>query len=93
MKQIETTYENNFRRTRSLVYAPQPDDGQQELAILNLYPGETFQTMLGFGGAFTEAAGWTLAQMRSDVQGQMLDAYFGPGGAGLHLGPNPHRQL
>ncbi len=86
MKQIETTYENNFRRTRSLVYAPQPDDGQQELAILNLYPGETFQTMLGFGGAFTEAAGWTLAQMRSDVQGQMLDAYFGPGGLGYTLG-------
>lgn len=89
MRQIETTYQHGVRATATIERSSQPDDARQELHILNLYPGETFQTLLGFGGAFTEAAGWTLAQMPEEQRAAMLDAYFGPNGLGYTLGRAP----
>ncbi|MEC9485419.1 MAG: glycoside hydrolase family 30 protein [Candidatus Izemoplasma sp.] len=47
----------------------------------------TFQTMLGFGGAFTEAAGYTFAQLSKENQDKVLKAYFDPVvGLGYNLG-------
>ena len=89
MRQIETTYVNNSSNTQVKILAPIPDDGGQETEILNVYPNETFQTFLGFGGAFTESAGCVLSRMPAAVQGEMLDAYFGPGGLGYTLGRAP----
>jgi glucosylceramidase len=36
----------------------------------------TYQTVLGFGGAFTEAAAYTLYQMTPKQQDEVLNAYF-----------------
>ena len=38
------------------------------------------QSIIGFGGAFTEAAAITLQGLRSDLAQQVIDAYFGPDG-------------
>ena len=38
------------------------------------------QSIVGFGGAFTEAAAITLQGLRSDLAQQVIDAYFGPDG-------------
>lgn len=38
----------------------------------------TYQTVLGFGGAFTEAAAYTFYQMPLDKQALVLKAYFDP---------------
>jgi glucosylceramidase len=43
---------------------------------LNYDKAKTFQSILGFGGAFTEAAAYTFYQMPSNLQKEVLDAYF-----------------
>lgn len=86
MKQIETVCENGTAQTRIIERTALPDDGHQETDILNLYPSERFQTLLGFGGAFTEAAGYVFAQMPEAAQKQMLNDYFGSDGLGYTLG-------
>ena len=60
--------------------APLVRDDQQENTILNLYPEMRFQTILGFGGAFTEAAGSVLEQMPLQAQTEILQAYYGQDG-------------
>ena len=43
------------------------DDDTQEVQLLNLYPDIHYQTIDGFGGAITEAAGSVLRQMPEEV--------------------------
>lgn len=43
-----------------------------------LNPGKKFQTMLGIGGALTDAAAETFARLTPDKQEQVLNAYFDP---------------
>lgn len=86
MRQIETVCERGTAQNRIFERTARSDDGRQETDILNLYPSERFQSLLGFGGAFTEAAGYVFAQMPKAVQEQMLNDYFGPGGLGYTLG-------
>ena len=44
-----------------------------------------FQTILGFGGAFTEASAHLLNQMSPDKRTEILDAYFSRNGANYSL--------
>ena len=43
---------------------------------ITLKKEKPFQTMLGFGGAFTEAAAYTLSKMPSEKREEVLKAYF-----------------
>lgn len=46
-----------------------------------------YQTILGFGGAFTEASAYTLSQMSPDKREQVLQAYFNKDtGLGYQIG-------
>ncbi len=49
---------------------------------LELCPELRFQTVRGFGGAFTEAGGWVLSRLPAERQEQILKGYFDPS-AGL----------
>jgi glucosylceramidase len=40
------------------------------------------QTIIGFGGAFTEAAAINYANLSSDLQDALMEMYFGPTGIG-----------
>lgn len=42
------------------VYDFVPEDGTEN-EVVNLYPGLTYQTMEGFGGAVTDAAGYVFS--------------------------------
>ncbi len=53
---------------------------------INFYPDVRYQTVTGFGGAFTEAAGWAYAQLDANGQKALTDAYFGADGIGYSLG-------
>jgi glucosylceramidase len=44
------------------------------------------QTIVGFGGAFTDSASQVYSRLSADLQKQMLDMYFGPDGIGYTLG-------
>jgi len=43
-----------------------------------LDPKLHFQTVRGFGGAFTEAGGWVLSKLPGSKQEQILERYFNP---------------
>ena len=52
--------------------------GETENRVVNLYPELSDQTFEGFGGALTEAAASTYAQMNSTQKRELLTAYFAP---------------
>lgn len=58
-----------------------PDDGTEN-QVVNLYPSVMYQTMEGFGGAVTDAAGYVFSRMNKEQQEMLLEAYFGE--EGLH---------
>ena len=63
---------------------PQPDE---QTPCIFLDPTRRFQTIVGFGGAFTDAAAETFAKMPPAKQQEILTAYFSPdGGLGYTLG-------
>ncbi|GLB28248.1 glycosyl hydrolase [Lacrimispora amygdalina] len=54
-----------------------PDDGTEN-EVINLYPHMRYQTMEGFGGAFTDAAGFVFSKMSNEQQDELLRMYFSP---------------
>lgn len=60
--------------------APIPLTQKEDLPGAHLFidPAKRFQTMEGFGGAFTEAAATTLQKMSPASQERILAAYFDP---------------
>lgn len=54
-----------------------PDDGTEN-EVINLYPHMGYQTMEGFGGAFTDAAGSVFAKMSKEQQDELIGKYFSP---------------
>ena len=71
----EKLYPEKKEETFSFV----PDDGTEN-QVVNLYPSVTYQTMEGFGGAITDAAGYVFSRMDKDQQEKLLSMYFGPDG-------------
>lgn len=55
-----------------------PDAKEQENELINLHDDVTFQTIVGFGGAFTEAAAVTLDKLSPENREKLLEAYFSP---------------
>ena len=53
--------------------------------IVNIYPDTTFQTITGFGGAFTEASAYLLNKLSKQNRHKILQAYFGDDGARYSL--------
>ncbi len=52
------------------------------MQAVHLYPEHTYQTWKGFGGAFTEAAGYTWSKLTYVSQKEFTDAFFSPDGIG-----------
>lgn len=63
-----------------------PDNNYQEMQLLMIYSDITYQTITGFGGAFTEASAINYYQMSSAIQQQIKEAYFGTTGLKYNLG-------
>ncbi len=89
MRLIQTIFQAKGMTQNILPVMPMDDDGTQELAILNLYPQETFQTFLGFGGAFTQSAGTVFLSLDASAQDAVVEAYFGKDGLGYTIGRCP----
>lgn len=66
--------------------APVQEGAVNEMYQLTVYPQCPGQTLKGFGGAFTEAAGWCWQQLSAAEKEAFVQAYFGPGGLGYTLG-------
>ncbi|XP_037093999.1 lysosomal acid glucosylceramidase-like [Pollicipes pollicipes] len=62
---------------------------QPAALTLNLGQGDLRQRLLGFGGAFTDAAGVNINSLPEDVQAQLLHSYFAPDGLRYTIGRIP----
>ncbi len=78
---VTSKYENYRHHALPVVCNNQPE------FIININPGIKYQKILGFGGAFTEAACYTLSKISQKNQEELLNAYFNPdNGLNYNLG-------
>ncbi len=57
-----------------------------EFNLVKLYPDEKGQKIIGFGGAFTEAAAYVYNSASDDNKKKLLELYFGPESNGYNMG-------
>ena len=46
------------------------------LNLIRIYPDYTYQSIIGFGGAFTDSAAHTFSKMSAEKQSEVIKAYF-----------------
>ena len=80
MKLITTTYDNKQKVTFSREYEAGREEKNVEMNVINLYPDIEYQTLLGFGGAVTEAAGYAFNALSEENRRKILELYFGEEG-------------
>ena len=86
MRQTTTQYSKDEAQFETLPHVLLPDDGSQEMRVVNLYPQVRKQVFRGFGGAFTEASGYTFSRLPEKARQRLLQAYFGSGGLSYRFG-------
>src|SRR5476651_1052234 len=64
-----------FKNTETLKFTDSPQPGETEVSVF-VDPAKSFQTMLGIGGALTDAAAETFYKLPKDKQKELLAAYF-----------------
>ena len=84
MKMITTSGEVQSRAAVCRICF-QPDTSNREELILNLYPGERFQSFLGFGGAVTDSAAYVYSTLSPELRAEVIAACFGSDGLGYTL--------
>ncbi|KAK0181571.1 hypothetical protein PV327_003844 [Microctonus hyperodae] len=57
--------------------------------VLELNLGKTYQSIFGFGGAFTDAAGININKLSKETQEMILQTYYGSNGSRYNLGRVP----
>ncbi|XP_071867112.1 lysosomal acid glucosylceramidase-like isoform X1 [Bombus fervidus] len=57
--------------------------------ILHIDTSKKYQTILGFGGAFTDSAGMNIKNLSEATQDQLIRAYYGSGGSRYSLARIP----
>lgn len=67
------------------VWKEEPD---RESGLVTIYPEKQYQSVLGFGGAFTQAAGYAWSALNSEQRSEAVNAYFSA--AGLPFLQNPY---
>lgn len=85
---IETNYKRKLFFSKSKVNSKKYQE-KIENQVINIYPEITYQTFLGFGGAFTEATGYAIKQLSQEKQNQILNDYFSKEGLNYSLGRLP----
>lgn len=79
-----SVYETNAEgRKLELISEFSPSDNPSSL--IKLLPNDSFQTITGIGGSFTEATSHLLMQLGEENRKKVLEAYFGESGARYSL--------
>ena len=61
------------------------DSSDTDRPVIALDPNSEYQTILGFGGSFTESTAYVLNQLSAEKREEVIEAYFGPSGADYTL--------
>lgn len=86
MKQFTTLFRDGKKQTVLREVFEDAARTGQENQLVNLYPQIKYQIIEGFGGAFTDAAGWVFSQMPENMQKQFLEDYFSSEGLNYSFG-------
>jgi len=57
--------------------------------VINIYPNITYQNFFGFGGAFTESAGFAYSKLSQNKKDDFLNDYFSTSGLNYSFGRLP----
>ena len=88
IKKIETNYKRKLFFYESKVNSKKYSE-KYENQIINIYPEITYQTIIGFGGAFTESTGFALKSLPKEKQVNLLNEYFSKSGLNYSIGRLP----
>lgn len=86
MKQTTTLFAERKKTVTVQEIACDGMETEREKDLVNLYPDVQYQTVNGFGGAFTDAAGYVYAQMPQEKKRELIHAYFSRDGLRYSLG-------
>lgn len=85
-------YETNFKRNlfwKESSLGTKKYSEKLENKVINVYPTITYQEIIGFGGAFTEAAGYAYSQLNEKKKSELICDYFSQNGLNYVLGRLP----
>lgn len=74
-----TKYETNYKKNLFFSKTTKRENNlpkRFENELINIYPDVTYQQILGFGGAITEAAGYCYSKLSQDKKEKFLEDYF-----------------
>ena len=77
MKRFLTTKTLKFQESS---VTAKPTATSPEMRLVKAYPDITYQSIVGFGAALTEASGYVFSQMPESTQDRFLELCFGTGG-------------
>lgn len=83
-----TKYETNFNKKIYYQETKLKDKRLsrfKETEMINIYPDIEYQTLLGFGGSITEAAGYSFKKLSKEKQSEFIKDYFSPDGLNYSL--------
>ena len=86
MKQYATLFRDGKKQTNCRELFEDKNRTGQEKDLVNLYPRMRYQRIEGFGGAFTDAAGYVFSLMPEPLQKDFLNGYFSAEGLGYSFG-------
>ena len=72
-----------------MAHVPFVADPRAEMDLVKVYPERRYQRIIGFGGAFTDAAASVYAQLDADDKALLLAFLFSPEGLGYTLCRTP----
>lgn len=75
IKKFETNYKRKMFLNEKKVSSKKYSENIEN-QVINIYPGITYQSILGFGGAFTEATGYAIKKLSLQKQEELIKDYF-----------------
>lgn len=82
---FETNLKQNKYMKQSKISSINNNLGDLENNLIMIYPEIKYQEILGFGGAFTEAAGYCFSKLKLNLQENLIKDYFSEQGLNYTL--------
>ncbi|MBR3162841.1 MAG: glucosylceramidase [Clostridia bacterium] len=88
IKKYETNFKRNLFWNESILNTKSYSE-KVENKVINIYPEVSYQTIIGFGGAFTESSGYAYSKLNNEKKGQLINDYFSPNGLNYSIARLP----
>ena len=85
---LETNFKRNLFWKESTLNT-KPYSEKIENKVINIYPEISFQSITGFGGAFTESSGFCYSKLNDEKKSSLLNDYFSSNGLNYSMGRLP----